>query len=217
MVKLLGRGRVARERELAMKPLLERMGALGIAFLSGMPGDAHPSASSFAFGPAGGACDIATREVWMGELEPFQVLHEAMHVLLAVPGIPLETQPEECKFLIPIEREYGKVLLSSKGLADCIDWQEATGCEWKGTQGELHYLDGYETKHFWRRALRLGVELGVLDDDHRPTFAWPAWEALAPGDDRFLRSRHETSERAQRQTARLMRRLYGRPRHRAGG
>ena len=102
-----------------MKSLVKRFEALGITFQTLSPSpftegwtQIEKRGPSFAWGPAGGACDIATREVWMEDLKPHEVLHEAMHVLLAVPKIPIKNQPDEGLFLMPIERAYAQVLLS---------------------------------------------------------------------------------------------------------
>ena len=60
---------------------------------------------------------------------------------------------------------------------------------------ELALFESYGTLPFWHRALRLGVELGVLDAEHQPTFAWPNWSKLSPSDMRFLRSKHREKRR----------------------
>lgn len=185
-----------------MKSLVKRFEALGITFQTLSPSpltegwtQIEKRGPSFAWGPAGGACDIATREVWMEHLKPHEVLHEAMHVLLAVPKIPIENQPDEGLFLMPIERAYAQVLLNKKALVDCIDWQESTVVQWGEDTMELHLFESYGSLPFWHRALRLGVELGVLDAEHQPTFAWPNWSKISPSDMRFLRSKHREKRR----------------------
>lgn len=133
--------------------------------------DRNPYAS---IGPAGGACDIVHRVVWADELASFELLHEVMHVFLAVPFLNIEEQPLEHELLMPIERRYAEKLLSKEQYDACVNWQERTLV---GLDMELSEYDKYERKRWWTRGLTLGRHLGVLSKENKPTFAVPDWNA----------------------------------------
>lgn len=177
----------------------------GIKLLEGELDLSHgPPHECIDVGPAGGGCDIMHRKVWIEGLYPHELLHEVMHVFLAVPYLPIDKQPNEHVLLMPIERAYGKLVLDEKEFESCVSWQEQTGVGYydgstrdgstreimKDVRGclimELGSISNYEREGFWLRAMEIGRQLGVLDRSNQPTFQAPDWNAITDVDRIYL-------------------------------
>lgn len=139
------------------------------------------------YGPCGGGCDIVNRVAWVQHLRPHELLHEALHIFLAMPFIPTDHQPDEYMMLMPVERAYGEALLNPHWLQECVEWQEMTTVQPPGhDQEELQYIPNYHESTTWLRGLSIGVSLGVLTSDFAPTFQAPDWNNLSLEDRGYL-------------------------------
>lgn len=126
----------------------------------------------------GNAFSAKERVVWLdrgGAIE--EHLHELMHVVTHIPGCNGAFVRENF-LLMQVEREVARDVLSRADYRAVVHFQHVTSC----SDGDELYAYSTPTPYWlndvvWRDGYRRAVEVGLLDESHRPTYTqnlrWP--------------------------------------------
>lgn len=137
--------------------------------------------------PTGGGCDPMSRLVLYDPAwRACYVLHEVVHVILWLPTRnPRDGIGRVCegKLLMAFETALD---VSAKATKELIDYQNHTTVLSRDGGRLVEYGSIRSDERFHERPRRIAREIGILDDDLRPTYQWPDWKRLQPKDRRWL-------------------------------
>jgi hypothetical protein len=136
-------------------------------------------------GPQGHGCSPERRVVYFvgGDkyhYSPEGYFHELVHVIVQCPWKcwEIESIPEDF-LLLQFERALARQTYDKRTLRRVVEWQEET-CVHMHHSDELGMYSEYRRSKLWKYGFKVARVLGLLDEQNKPTYAWPNWKKLEP-------------------------------------
>lgn len=128
-------------------------------------------------GPSGNTgLRIPERIVWFTKQATLaQVLHEVMHIVTNPPDLDIDSVPEDF-LLLQFERCVAQTL-GRTAYTQVVDWQLDTVAPLIVPETMLADIRGYEKTKPWRAGFERARQLGLLDAEKNPTWAFPRWNS----------------------------------------